>query len=184
MTPTNQQQQQQYQNPYWRTPGAPPNPAEMQNGFEKWLDEHGQDLIANAIERQKKVRGLIPNIELGFIYSPVTNPIVVAANGSAQTSIYITPDADFLVSQICATSNAPFLYQVTDAGASRTWFSQFQNSVNATGLAQRPFFLPSPIMALQQTTLTINITNLSVNQQNTIYLSFQGAKLFAGKQSR
>jgi|GEM_PF-2007063 len=101
----------------------------------------------------------------------------LAANGTARPSIKISADASLVVTAITGVSTGDYsVFMRTDS--SDRQLMQFPiHSSAMVGTAERPFFLPKPLLLAQNTTTSFDITDLS-GAGNDVWFTLWGFKIY------
>lgn len=104
----------------------------------------------------------------------------VPANGSIQDSIKITADAAFLGLDVRGASTGSYLVFLRVDNSDRQLMNIATHSNAFVGTGQRPAPLRKPLLLPANTTISIEISDLSGNENN-VYLYFHGYKLYQGR---
>lgn len=140
------------------------------------LQEENRRLRKDNFKLAEKIRKVESgNFDEYFIYA--TNPITLAANGTATTTISITREADFYLTKVVRVSNGAFSFSVRDSSNDRQWSNTSIHSDIGAGTAQLPLILPKPRFIARASTITIDIADLS-SMTNTVRLGFIGYKVY------
>lgn len=146
-----------------------------------------QELLLSMQEESKRLRKdnfklaeKIRKIESGnfdeyFIYA--TSPITLASGGTATTTISITREADFYLTKVVRVATAPFTFLIRDSSNDRQWSNVAVHSDIGAGTAQLPLILPKPRFIARASTITIELTDISL-ASNEVRLGLIGYKVY------
>jgi hypothetical protein len=101
----------------------------------------------------------------------------VPANGTAQASIKVSADAAFIATSVRGSSTGDYLLFARIDNSDRQLMNVPTHSNAFTGTGQRPAPLAKPLLLPANTTISLDITDLS-GQANDVYLYFFGFKLY------
>ena len=101
----------------------------------------------------------------------------LAGNGQALPTIQTTSDAAHIITKITGVSTGAYtLFMRTDS-SDRQLMTIPVNSAAMVGTAELPFILPKPLMLAPNTTLSIQVVDIS-GQPNDIYFTIWGFKVY------
>lgn len=101
----------------------------------------------------------------------------IAANTTVQAQIKISADSAMVVCQITGASTGDYLiFPRTDA-SDRQLVNEAVHSSAYTGTAERPHYLPKPLLLPANTTISFDVTDLS-GAANEVYFSMVGYKVY------
>jgi hypothetical protein len=106
-----------------------------------------------------------------------TQNLSFLANTTQQLSIKITAEAAFIATDLRAVTTGSCTLFIRVDASDRQLMNQAQNIANIAGTAQRPGFLAKPWLIPANSTLTIDVTDIS-GSTNSIYLTLNGFKLY------
>lgn len=112
-----------------------------------------------------------------FAYSV---PLTLAANGSSIGIINIQGDSDFLITKITGNRTGAYRLQIADLSCGWTFSDQQVADADLVGTAQQPNVLLHPQLALANSSLQVQASDVSGNT-NTIEIVIEGVKLFLGR---
>lgn len=101
----------------------------------------------------------------------------VPASGTAQASTKVSADSAFVCTQICATSTGDFTILPRTDASDRQLVNEAVHSSTIAGTAERPHYLPKPLLLPANTTISYDITDLS-GAVNEIYFALVGYKVY------
>lgn len=140
------------------------------------MQEENKRLRKDNFKLAEKIRKIESgNFDEYYIYA--TQPIMLAAGGTATTTISITREADFYLTKLVRVATAPFAFLVRDSSNDRQWSNIATHSDIAAGTAQLPLILPKPRFIARASTITIELTDLSL-AANEIRLGLIGYKVY------
>jgi len=140
------------------------------------LVEENKKLLKDNTKLATKVR----KIEAGHFdeyFTYTTPPVQLPPLGAATTTIAITREADFYITKIVRESDGPFDYLVHDSSNDRQWSNLPLHSNLGAGTAEHPLILPKPRFVARASTITIEVTDLSM-ATNGVRLAFIGYKSY------
>lgn len=103
------------------------------------------------------------------------NPI--PAGGTQQGSIRITADSAFVATQITGVSTGNYTVFPRTDSSDRQLVNEPIHSGGYVGTAERPHYLPKPLLLQANTTLSFDFNDLS-GAQNEVFLYFVGYKVY------
>lgn len=140
------------------------------------MQEENKRLRKDNFKLAEKIRKIESgNFDEFFIYA--TQPTTLASGGTATITISVTREADFYLTKIVRVATAPFAFLVRDSSNDRQWSSIAVHSDIGAGTAQLPFILPKPRFVARASTITVELTDLSL-ATNEIRLGFIGYKVY------
>jgi hypothetical protein len=140
------------------------------------MQEENKRLRKDNFKLAEKIRKIESgNFDEYFIYA--TQPITLAAGGTATTTISVTREADFYLTKVVRVATAPFAFLVRDSSNDRQWSNIAVHSDIGAGTAQLPLILPKPRYVARASTITIELTDISL-ATNEIRLGFIGYKVY------
>ena len=140
------------------------------------MQEENKRLRKDNFKLAEKIRKIESgNFDEYFIYA--TNPISLTSGGTATTTISVTREADFYLTKIVRVATGPFAFLVRDSSNDRQWSNIATHSDLAAGTAQLPLILPKPRFIARASTITIELTDLSL-AANEVRLGFIGYKVY------
>ena len=140
------------------------------------LQEENKRLRKDNFKLAEKIRKVESgNFDEYFIYA--TNPISLAPGGTATTTISITREADFYLTKIVRVATGVFSFLLRDSSNDRQWSNVSVHSDIGAGTAQLPLILPKPRFIARASTITLDLTDLSL-AANTIRLGLIGYKVY------
>lgn len=101
----------------------------------------------------------------------------ISANGTQQGSIRITADSAFIATQITGVSTGAYLVFPRTDSSDRQLVNEAIHSSAYVGTAERPHYLPKPLLLQANTTLSFDFTDLS-GGTNEVRLSYIGYKVY------
>lgn len=108
-----------------------------------------------------------------FFMTPDGGAFTLAAGGVSQQFASISSDFDFEIYKINSISDENFTYDIRHRGDTLSNNAQVHNLV-ATGTGEFPYVLPQPFVVKRNERLTLNFTNLSAVNPNTVYFTMIG----------
>lgn len=103
----------------------------------------------------------------------------IAANANASASIKISADSAFVATQITGASTGDYtIFPRTDA-SDRQLVNEAVHSSAYVGTAERPHYLPKPLLLPANTTISFDLTDLS-GAENEVYFTLIGYKVYRG----
>jgi hypothetical protein len=140
------------------------------------MQEENKRLRKDNFKLAEKIRKIESgNFDEYFIYA--TQAILLSAGGTATTTISITREADFYLTKLVRVATAPFAFLIRDSSNDRQWSNIPTHSDIAAGTAQLPLILPKPRFIARASTITIELTDLSL-AANEIRLGLIGYKVY------
>jgi len=140
------------------------------------MQEENKRLRKDNFKLAEKIRKIESgNFDEYFIYA--TSPITLASGGTATTTISITREADFYLTKLVRVATAPFAFLVRDSSNDRQWSNIAVHSDIGAGTAQLPLILPKPRFIARASTITIELTDLSL-ASNEVRLGLIGYKVY------
>ncbi len=140
------------------------------------MQEENKRLRKDNFKLAEKIRKIESgNFDEYFIYA--TQPIMLAAGGTATTTISITREADFYLTKLVRVATAPFALLMRDSSNDRQWANIAVHSDIGAGTAQLPLILPKPRFIARASTITIELTDLSL-AANEVRLGMIGYKVY------
>lgn len=140
------------------------------------MQEENKRLRKDNFKLAEKIRKIESgNFDEYFIYA--TQPIMLAAGGTATTTISITREADFYLTKLVRVATAPFAFLLRDSSNDRQWSNIPVHSDIGAGTAQLPLILPKPRFIARASTVTIELTDLSL-AANEVRLGLIGYKVY------
>jgi len=140
------------------------------------MQEENKRLRKDNFKLAEKIRKIESgNFDEYFIYA--TSPITLASGGTATTTISITREADFYLTKLVRVATAPFAFLIRDSSNDRQWSNIAVHSDIGAGTAQLPLILPKPRFIARASTITIELTDLSL-ASNEVRLGLIGYKVY------
>lgn len=140
------------------------------------MQEENKRLRKDNFKLAEKIRKIESgNFDEYFIYA--TQPIMLASGGTATTTISVTREADFYLTKIVRVATAPFAFLIRDSSNDRQWSNIAIHSDIGSGTAQLPLILPKPRFIARASTITIELTDLSL-AANEVRLGLIGYKVY------
>jgi len=140
------------------------------------MQEENKRLRKDNFKLAEKIRKLESgNFDEYFIYA--TQPIMLAAGGTATTTISITREADYYLTKLVRVATAPFAFLIRDSSNDRQWSNIPIHSDIGAGTAQLPLILPKPRFIARASTITLELTDLSL-AANEVRLGLIGYKVY------
>lgn len=140
------------------------------------MQEENKRLRKDNFKLAEKIRKIESgNFDEYFIYA--TQPIMLASGGTATTTISVTREADFYLTKIVRVATAPFAFLIRDSSNDRQWSNIAVHSDIGSGTAQLPLILPKPRFIARASTITIELTDLSL-AANEVRLGLIGYKVY------
>jgi hypothetical protein len=140
------------------------------------MQEENKRLRKDNFKLAEKIRKLESgNFDEYFIYA--TQPIMLAAGGTATTTISITREADYYLTKLVRVATAPFAFLIRDSSNDRQWSNIPVHSDIGAGTAQLPLILPKPRFIARASTITLEFTDLSL-AANEVRLGLIGYKVY------
>jgi len=140
------------------------------------MQEENKRLRKDNFKLAEKIRKIESgNFDEYFIYA--TSPITLASGGTAVTTISITREADFYLTKLVRVATAPFAFLIRDSSNDRQWSNIAVHSDIGAGTAQLPLILPKPRFIARASTITIELTDLSL-ASNEVRLGLIGYKVY------
>lgn len=140
------------------------------------VQEENKRLRKDNFKLAEKVRKIESgNFDEYFIYA--TNPTTLTSGGTATTTISITREADFYLTKVVRVATGVFSFLVRDSSNDRQWSNVAIHSDMGAGTAQLPLILPKPRFIARASTITIDLTDLSL-ASNTVRLGLIGYKVY------
>lgn len=146
-----------------------------------------QEILVGMQEENKRLRKdnfrlaeKVRKIESGNFdefYTYATQPILLAAGGTAITTISVTREADFYLTKLVRVATAPFAFLLRDSSNDRQWSNIALHSDIGAGTAQLPLILPKPRFVARASTITVEETDLSL-ATNEVRLGLIGYKVY------
>jgi hypothetical protein len=121
-----------------------------------------------------------PKNILPYCYSlerSVAQGNAVAAGATVQDTIKISADASFVGCQITGASTGDYLAQMRIDNSDRILMNRPVHSSALVGTAERPHYLPKPLLVSANATISFDLTDLS-GAQNEIYFTLVGYKIY------
>lgn len=145
----------------------------------------GSLAIAKAVMQLRQASydllGAFPQEEImPYAYSvslTVAKGNAIAANATQQGSIRISADSAFIATQITGVSTGSYLVFPRTDSSDRQLVNEAIHSAAFVGTAERPHYLPKPLLAQANTTISFDFTDLS-GAQNEVRFSFIGYKVY------
>lgn len=140
------------------------------------MQEENKRLRKDNFKLAEKIRKIESgNFDEYFTYA--TSPITLASGGTATTTISITREADFYLTKLVRVATAPFAFLIRDSSNDRQWSNISVHSDIGAGTAQLPLILPKPRFIARASTITIELTDLSL-ASNEVRLGLIGYKVY------
>jgi len=140
------------------------------------MQEENKRLRKDNFKLAEKIRKIESgNFDEYFIYS--TQAITLASGGTATTTISITREADYYLTKLVRVATAPFSFLIRDSSNDRQWSNIPIHSDIGAGTAQLPLILPKPRFIARASTITIELTDLSL-ATNEVRLGLIGYKVY------
>ena len=140
------------------------------------MQEENKRLRKDNFKLAEKIRKIESgNFDEYFTYA--TSPITLASGGTATTTISITREADFYLTKLVRVATAPFAFLIRDSSNDRQWSNIAVHSDIGAGTAQLPLILPKPRFIARASTITIELTDLSL-ASNEVRLGLIGYKVY------
>ena len=140
------------------------------------MQEENKRLRKDNFKLAEKIRKIESgNFDEYFIYA--TQPVILAAGGTATTTISITREADFYLTKVVRVATAPFAFMLRDSSNDRQWSNIAVHSDIGAGTAQLPLILPKPRFVARASTMTVEETDLSL-AANEVRLGLIGYKVY------
>lgn len=140
------------------------------------VQEENKRLRKDNFKLAEKVRKIESgNFDEYFIYA--TNPVTLSSGGTATTTISVTREADFYLTKVVRVSTGIFSFLVRDSSNDRQWSNVAIHSDMGAGTAQLPLILPKPRFIARASTITIDLTDLSLSS-NVVRLGLIGYKVY------
>lgn len=105
------------------------------------------------------------------------NSNAVAANDTVNTSIKITADSAFVATQVRGTSTGAYRVLPRIDSSDRVLANEAVHSNAYVGTAERPAYLPKPLLLPANTTISFDVTDLS-GASNDIFFTLMGFKIY------
>lgn len=115
------------------------------------------------------------NFDEYFIYA--TQAITLSSGATATTTISITREADFYLTKIVRVATSSFAFLIRDSSNDRQWSNIAVHSDIGAGTAQLPLILPKPRYIARASTVTLELTDLSL-ASNEVRLGLIGYKVY------
>lgn len=152
----------------------------------KYLDILKQTDYISAVARPGRE---IVSIDYYAYTATIGTPAApVAIGGTRQALVQIQADSDFVMTAIAGgsqplianaiTYTAPVLFQLTDTGSGKRYFSAPTPMASVAGSGAFPFVLPSPRVLQPNTILQIDVINVGAATIDQISFAFHGARIF------
>lgn len=140
------------------------------------LVEENKKLLKDNTKLATKIRTIESgNFDEFFTYT--TSPVQLAPLGTAVMTITLTREADFYITKIVRENTGPFAFLVRDSSNDRQWSNIPLHSNLGAGTAEMPLILPKPRFVARASTLTIEVTDISM-MANEVRLAFIGYKVY------
>ncbi|MGD2066796.1 MAG: hypothetical protein PVI43_06480 [Candidatus Bathyarchaeota archaeon] len=140
------------------------------------MQEENKRLRKDNFKLAEKIRKIESgNFDEYYIYA--TQPIMLAAGGTATTTISVTREADFYLTKLVRVATAPFAFLIRDSSNDRQWSNIAVHSDIGAGTAQLPLILPKPRFIARASTITVELTDLSL-AANEVRLGLIGYKVY------
>lgn len=104
-------------------------------------------------------------------------PVALAGSDIQVATLRIEADSDFLVRKLVSTQDGAYTLKVSDSGSKDYWFDNEQTNGNVAGTAQYPNFLARPRLVVKNSTISVEVRDLSAGANN-VQLVFEGAKIY------
>ncbi len=101
----------------------------------------------------------------------------LTALGTQRPSIKITADAAMISTAFTGASTGEYSIFIRTDSSDRQLMQFPVHSASIVGTAERPFFLPKPLLLSPNTTLSFDITDLS-NATNEVWFTLAGFKVY------
>lgn len=140
------------------------------------LIERNTQLLKDNTKLVTKVRKIESgNFDEFFTYA--TEPVQLAAYGTAVVNIAITREADFYLTKLARVATSPFSFLIRDSSNDRQWSNIPLHSDLGAGTVQLPLILPKPRFVARASNITIEVTNLT-GCANEVRLALIGYKVY------
>lgn len=146
-------------------------------------NDFGQTHFLDALAAHYKRRGFQVNYEP---FTQVIEFLPILAGTTDQQSFTVDADADFVICQTtvsafttagASVNNPNSVCELKNESTGRLYQSVAQHVQNLFGTGERPFLWYCPEVLASRTTISLLLTNLSVNDMN-LRFSFIGVKAF------